>query len=445
MSNRRDILKQICALGVGVTAPLIQTACSMAASPHKSSAGVRIRSASRRDDTILKLGGIGDGYKMSWNAAGSQYVVVNDGPGWATPPENFYNTRLWTIDGAPEAAAFHDVNGYPELNRAARPDNATHYYGHGVLAVKGRVYHFSSTLDQAEDHPRHWTGSKLIYSDDNGVTWRNQNGSTPVVWEDWKEQSRDSLAFFNEPDGCFSMLSILQMGQDYSANRDGYIYVYGLNGNVDGLMNQLVMYRVAIAKMLDRTSYEFFAGFGRDGPAQWSKDIAARKPVHEFPRGYVNYKNLFPGDLVVETWLPSVVYNEPLGLYMMASAGIRPDDDGTEYGKASYLGFWVSETPWGPWRQVHKEAAWTPGGDPAARAYSPQISPKWIAADGKSFWLVWTDIKGIREFGRDEALMEAAMAKAKTVAERAAVDVDFISRYMPGFSFSAQRVDLTVD
>ena len=61
------------------------------------------------------------------------------------------------------------------------------------------------------------------------------------------------------------MLSILQMGRNYSANRDGYIYVYGLNGNVDGLMNQLVMFRVPIADMLDRTSYEYFSGWHSSG------------------------------------------------------------------------------------------------------------------------------------------------------------------------------------
>jgi hypothetical protein len=251
--------------------------------------------------------------------------------------------------------------------------------------------------------------------------------------------------FFNEPDGCFSLLSILQMGQSYRSNRDGYIYVYGLNGNVDGLMNELVMFRVAIGKMLDRSAYEFFSGLQGNGAARWAGNIAARKPVHRFPRGWVNSTNLFPGDLVVESWLPSVVYNEALGLYMMSSAGIGCAPDGTEFGKPSYLGFWVSKTPWGRWRQVHEDTAWTPGGDPASRAYAPQIAPKWIAPDGKSLWLVWADLKGIREFGRDEALMEAALAKAETPQQRNAIEVDFIRRYMPGFSFSTQRVDLVLD
>ena len=30
-----------------------------------------------------------------------------------------------------------------------------------------------------------------------------------------------------------------------------------------------------------------------------------------------------------------------------------------------------------------------------ARAYQPQISPKWVSTDGKSFWLVFTDFQEI--------------------------------------------------
>jgi hypothetical protein len=172
------------------------------------------------------------------------------------------------------------------------------------------------------------------------------------------------------------------------------------------------------------------------------KDIEARAVVHTFPRGWVNHTNLFPGDLVVESWLPSVVYNEPLGLYLMASAGIGCAPDGTEFGKASYLGFWVSVTPWGPWRQIHEEREWTPDRDPEARAYAPQIVPKWIAPDGKSFWLVWADLKGMLKFSKDEPLLDAQMSKAGTPEQKGLVQAEFLRRYMPGYSFNAQRVDL---
>ncbi len=446
MTNRRDLLKQTCALalGVGGGAGLSRMVYAGAMPQAGDASRGNIRSVIRRDDTILKLGGVGDGFKMTWDAGDRQYVVVNDGSGWVEKPTAFYNTRLWTIQGEARAPQFSPVTGYPDLSDAVHPETAPRYFGQGVLAVKGKLYQFLSTLDRAEERPRHWVGAKLICSLDQGRTWSNQDGTTPVTWEDWDMQSRKRLAFFQEPDGCFSLLSILQMGRDYSANRDGYIYVYGLNGNVDGKMNELLMFRVPVDEMLNRGAYEYFAGRRSDGSARWSNDLEARAVVHTFPRGWVSRTNLFPDDLVVESWLPSVVFNEPLGLYMMTSAGVGCAPDGTYAGRPSYFGFWVASTPWGPWKQVHEDKAWTPGGDKAACAYAPQISPKWVAADGKSLWMVWADLQGIRQFDKDSALMDAAMEKASGDEEKAAITADFIGRYMPRYSFNIQRVDLNV-
>lgn len=448
MPNRRDILKQTCALVLGVigTRRVAQAAQSRAASasPSPGTVGARIQSVVRRDETMLRLGGLGDGYDMTWDAQDRQYVVVNDGTGWVDKPTAFYNTRLWTLKDRIQDGAQAPVKGYPELNDSTRPENAPHYYGHGLVAARGRLYQFLSTLDRSTERLSHWAGAKLIYSIDNGRTWCNQDGTSPVVWEDWTAQSRQRLAFFREPDESFSLLSILQMGRDYSANRDGYIYVYGLNGNVDGRMNELVLFRAPIAQLTERRAYEYFGGRGGGSRARWVKDIEARAIVHTFPRGWVNRTSLFPGDLVVESWLPSVVYNEPLGLYVMASAGIGVAPDGTEFGKPSYLGFWVSSTPWGPWSQIHEETAWTPAGDPGARAYGPRIAPKSIAPDGKSFWLVWPDLKGILTFAADEPRMTAALDEARTPEQRAATQSDFTRRYMPRYAFNTQRVDITV-
>ncbi|MWV26876.1 DUF4185 domain-containing protein [Erythrobacter sp. GH3-10] len=382
---------------------------------------------------------------MTVTADGNQLIVVNDGAGWAPPPATFYSTRLWTIEGGPQGAEMAQLEGYPVFDRAALPENAPSYYGHGVLAVGNHLYQFLATLDDAEDRPRHWTGAKLIHSPDGGATWLNRDGSSPVIWEGWDEQAGAGFPFLNEENGAFSLLSFLQQGPAYSQNRDGYIYVYGLNGSVDGLMNQLVMFRVKKDSMLSRDAYRFFAGRDEDGTARWSCDIADRQPVHTFPRGWVNYTNLFPGDLVVESWLPSVVWNEALGIYMMTSAGIGNAEDGTEFGKPSYLGVWVSENPWGPWRQVHEDTAWTPDGDAGARAYAPQIAPGWIAPDGKSFWMVWADLAGLRAFGRDGDLVDAEMAKAKDATERTMIEAAILRRYMPNFAMNAQRIDLVLD
>lgn len=442
MQSKRDVLRGAMALSLVAAHPGLVTA-AFAGATGRSGAG-RIRAARRADGSLLRLGGLGDGYKMTIAADGKQIVVVNDGPGWASGPATFYSSRLWTVDGTPTAPRFTNMPGYPDMDRAARKEDAPHYYGHGVIAVGQDVYQFLATLDHAEDRPRRWKGAKLIHSPDGGVSWRNADGSSPVVWEDWQDQTRERFAFFDEPDGCFSLLAFLQQGRAYSANRDGFIYVYGLNGSVDGLMNQLVMFRVAKDRLLDRSAYRFFAGLDRSGGARWSADIADRQPVHSFPQGWVSYTNLFPGDLVVESWLPSVVYNESLQLYMMASAGIGCAPDGTAFGKPSYLGLWVSDQPWGPWRQIHEDSAWTPGGDPEARAYAPQIAPGWLAADGKSFWLAWADLKGLRKYAADESLVAAEMDKARTPTERTTIEAEILRRYMPGFSLTAEKFTLEI-
>ena len=68
------------------------------------------------------------------------------------------------------------------------------------------------------------------------------------------------MVFFEEPGDAFSLLTVLQMGMNYRDNTDGFVYVYAPNGNTEGSMNQLVMFRVAKDRILDRESYEFFTG-----------------------------------------------------------------------------------------------------------------------------------------------------------------------------------------
>lgn len=395
-----------------------------------------IKSVVRREETLRRFDVVGDDFPMTWAADDRQYAAMQDGTAWMDPDAQ-YNSRLLAVSGGPEEAAFEDVPGYPDLIDVVGVERQrARYYGFTTLALDGCFYQYLSTLDRPFNladwsQPSHWFGAKLIYSDDSGVTWRNQDGSTPVVWETWDERSRENMVFFDEPGEAFSTLAILQMGRNYEHNRDGYVYVYGPNGNVDGVMNELVMYRVPKDRILDRSAYEFFAGRRPDGGADWSGDIEARSPVCTFPRGWVNTR----GPLVVESWVPSVVYNAPLDQYLMTAWGQGCGDDGSWFGAPSYLGFWVADTPWGPWSQIHEETAWLPGGDSAARAYMPGIPPKWIAADGESFWLVWTDYQG----------GEALFNRATTAEEIAQLRPrNFYKSFMPYYGINAQRVDLVV-
>jgi len=452
-STRRTFLKHAGAVSFSVgMQEIASSAVALTGWPRRRPN--RIKKLIRRDETIVRSGVLGYGFAMTWAADGRQFLSILDGGvDISKPVKKALHSRVFTVSGEPWNPIFEDVAGYPDmLIKMKEPDFAT-FWGSGCLALDECVYQFLTTGNHPYLRPDgsfwpdfYWVGAKLLYSPDNGRTWQNQDGSSPVLWEKWDARSRENMVFFNEePEGAFAWPSFLQMGRNYGLNRDGFVYVYSPNGHADGTMNQLVMYRVPILQILDRHSYEFFSGVRSDGSADWTRDISARGVVHTFPRGWVN--KYVPGESPW-AWVPSVTYNAPLGLYMMTSWGTSCTPEGGWFGKPSYLGFWVAPAPWGPFTQVHEELAWTPGNDRAARAFMPQIAPKWISADGKSFWLVWSDYQYQGTAGEVENPDQDGAQELKSItddAEFARAFAAWARKHMPYASFNSQRVDLILE
>ena len=368
----------------------------------------RIVGIERLDDTAILNVGNGDNFHMTWATDGRQFTGLCDGTGFKIPNDTgeYNNTRVYTIHGDAPRHHFEYLKTYPFLGQVGR------FYGFGILAIDEHVYQYCSTFLSTPGGSKPLTmfiGAKLTYSPDNGKSWRNQDG-TPLHWEGWEDRNSDNMVFWKEPDGAFSLLTILQMGRNYEDNRDGYVYVYAPNGYTVGTMNQLVMFRVPKEKILDRSAYEYFVSRNPDGTAKWNSKITGRLPVHTFPSGWVNTNS---GNHPY-AWHPSVVYIKPLGQYMMTTWGTG-EDKGEDvkktprekwFPKLNYLGFWTAPQPWGPWTQIHEDTAWIVNGDKENRNYQPQISPKWIAPDGKSFWLVWTNFRGGYAFNCQKVLIK---------------------------------------
>lgn len=387
---------------------------------------------------------------MTWAADGRQFVSWADGTGFFKHPKKVFHGHMFTVSGDPPDLTFEDVPGYPD-DLIKIPDDVSgpaSYWAQDCLALDGRVYQYLMTTSHPwlKQDGGFWpdfyaNGVKLIYSPDNGRSWHNQDGSSPVVWEKWNERSRGNMAFFDEePEGALTTLSFLQMGRNYELNRDGYIYVYSNNGDTDGRANELVIFRVLKSRILDRRSYEFFAGLRPDGSARWDRDVSARAVAHTFPRGWVSGK--IPGE-VPSGWRASVVYNAPLGVYIMVSSGPGITPEGGWNGKPSYLGFWVAQTPWGPFTQIHEELAWTPGNDKNARAGAPVIAPKWISADGKSFWLGWGDYQYSGGDNPDRALI-GQLRDFVAQGKFAQGFVELLRKHLPYCLLSMQRVDIVL-
>jgi hypothetical protein len=439
-ANRRQFIAGAASLGASICAPAVW-----------ANKVPRIKRVARRDETIKRLDVSAGYFAMTWAADDRQLVVCDDGVDLAEPPTKAYHSRIFAIAGDPTNPAFQDVPGYPDMPMRMRESDYASFWGGPCLAVDGRVYQFLANSNNPYFKPDgsfwpdfYMANAALIYSPDNGRTWCNQDGSSPIVWPNWNARSRKNLVFFNEqPEGAFAWPTFLQMGRNYELNKDGYVYVYSANGNVDGTANELVMFRVPKSRIPDRGSYEFFSGRRSDGSATWTSDISARSAVHTFPRGRVSSK--FPG-AVPSGWSTSVVYNAPLGLYLLAAQGTGPGEDGRWYGKPSYLGFWVAPTPWGPFTQAYEELAWTPANQLASRAFAPQIAPKWISADGKSFWLVWSDYgskPAPREYNPDKHATNA-LKDITDDAEFARALKAWNKEHQLNVAFNMQRVDVSV-
>lgn len=398
-----------------------------------------------KDSTIRRIDVIGTGFLPTWTSDDRQLIAVADG---ASQDEiEAYHSRIFALKGDPTTFALEALPGYPHMQLRIKSLDQASYWARSCLAVDDTVYQFLMTTNQAfvnsdgsfppEFRP---IGTKLIYSPDNGVTWHNQDGSTPVRWENWNSRSKDNMLFYDEG---IEADSFLQMGQAYRANKDGYVYVYT---KCKGSSSELTLLRVRKSRILERGAYECFAGRLANGEASWSREVHERAAAHRFPEGWVATKN---SDGVVEAgWTANVVYNEPLGVYILVAQGQGSGADGGWFGKPSYLGFWVAETPWGPFKQIHEETAWAPNGDAAARGYKPVIAPKWIAPDGKSFWFFWSDYRYQGAKGETQNPDKDIVEIAKDIGddkEFSRVFIKWTRVHQPEGVGHVQRADLVVE
>lgn len=446
--TRRSFIAQALA-GFAIGVPEVPTAGrgSVAKSGVLKRQTMRImwpKSAIRCDDNIIRNAVNGDICPLTWMKDDRQFCSFSDGMGCEPiVTANLYNTDAMFVEGDAKGSVFNRLSNYPS-QILGNPERKAIYYGFSALAVADRIYQFLCFMKKLPTGGWGWGGVKVIYSADDGKTWRNQNGSTPVVWEDYSEQSAANMLFHDVPERAFSLVSLLQMGKNYERNRDGYVYGYGVNGNTDGTMNQLVMFRAPRDQVLIRDEYEFYEGIDSKGRVSWRRDIGARGIVHTFPTGWVNTPG--EGQNVVQSWLPSVVYNRGLGVYMMASSGVGSESNGEWFdrSKPSYLGLWIACNPWGPWSQIHEDAKWTPGNDVAARCYSPQISDRWIAPDGRSFWLIWSDIQTMCDRTSIQRSASDLSDAAGSEEEKGRLLFRLFRRCAPYYSFNAQRYDIVL-
>jgi len=253
-----------------------------------------------------------------------------------------------------------------------------------MLSVNGVLYSMVSKTQEVNWSAGPFRGMKMLRSYDAGDSWHRVDRNNNDRFLDRSDIARELLGteemfFFEE----FARTG-KGNGRDHSASPDGYVYIYSPEG-ADS--HQLLLARVPEDLLGQRSAWEYFSGWNGDVPT-WSNNIEQRQPNIVYP------DRISTGEYFGwYSWLPSVVWNEGLGVYVMANGGTVGGGAGTDSANDYYhgsLGFWYSENPYGPWKQFYYNENWTVD-DGANLTYQPKLSPKWISEDGRTMTLIWSD------------------------------------------------------
>ncbi|HEY54052.1 MAG TPA: DUF4185 domain-containing protein, partial [Caldilineae bacterium] len=269
-------------------------------------------------DTLHRRGSHGDNWCITWARDGSQITSMDDGV-WLKTPDVGYHNHLYRILGGPKDFSREDVPNYP-----AFVHDHGGWFGYGIISVDGTLYSAASkTPDLLWSGP--FRGIKLLRSDDNGQTWyrADRNGNYKYLasrdpmrysvnademffWEEFGRPHKDQVAY------PFSFMDFVQCGQDNGAAQDDYLYIYAPEG---AHAHQLMLARAPKERLGTRDAWEYFTGYEANHP-RWSSDIRERRPAHVFPE-----KNRDGYYFGWYSWLPSVVWNVGLDLYIMVNGG----------------------------------------------------------------------------------------------------------------------------
>ena len=317
-------------------------------------------------------------------------------------PHGSYNNHLYRITGSSDFNHNSDVTDVANYPYFASGHGEGGLYGYGIVSIGKTIY---TTISLAPDTTfKPFLGVKILKSSDNGETWFrvNKQGKERALLPGDRvnyDRSPDEMFFYKESGKVghgkisypFVWLSFVQNGKAGSASKDGYIYIYSPEGSNS---SELLLARVKKEEFEQRAKWSFFKAWNGTTPV-WTKDIKQRGIVHKFPDKSIN--NDYYGWY---SWLPSVVWNKGLGVYIMVNGGtyggmnrtpsVYDYYDSWVHTKSGSLGFWYSKNPYGPWKKFYYVDHFIVD-NKNNRIYQPKLSPKWISEDGRKMTLIWSD------------------------------------------------------
>jgi hypothetical protein len=187
--------------------------------------------------------------------------------------------------------------------------------------------------------------------------WVRNTGNATLAWSADRGKTWTWGFKFEESFGCPTFLNF---GRNYEGARDEYVYVYSQDGpSAYETYDRVVLARVPKERIREKEAYAFFV---RDG--EWSMNIQQRGATFAYP-GHCQRLD--------------AVYDKGIGRYLLA----------VSYGHGKGWGIFEGVEPWGPWRVAYSTSDWGLG-----ETHGYRLPAKWMSADGRSGWLVFSGTKG---------------------------------------------------
>jgi len=335
------------------------------------------------DPEILKMEGCisGDNWPIAWVDDDLQITAFCDGRGFSRDTPNL-SLGFATVSGDPPSFHAENFKSDADTPQGGGPKGIK---ASDMIIIDGVLYTFVRNYKPLGSDD--FTNARLACSTNLGVNW---------TWADWH---------FCDTFGC---PAFVQFGKDYEQARDGYLYIASqANDNAYKYSANIVMARVKKDSVMDRKRYFFFSGLDEHGSPVWSRDISKRKPIFTDSRG---------------TQRIAITHNATLGRYILTTSHLS----GKEATHTAALGIFEAPEPWGPWSTVYYNDHWSVQNGKDCRTYHHRFPPKWISADGKTMWLLYSGLDcGLYSFCVKKATLDVAEEQSSLTRSNAGVTGTF--------------------
>jgi hypothetical protein len=316
-----------------------------------------------------------DLWPCTWARDGNLYCAWGDGGGFDGDDDNIGRVSLGfaRIEGGIAADGSLQFTG---KNVWGAPPYAEYQATFGgkvgsIISVGGVLYAVGGlwTLENSTDPAKKGDLGPLrtlVWSTDLGKSWQIAPWSLPT-----------------------SLGSYLNFGRDNAGAFDHYVYLYYARKGDGG---SVYLKRVPENNLQSDPAisgvYQYFTGIDSHGRPAWSYSEGEANVVF-FDANNAN--------------AAEVVFDAGLHRYLMTVAHGRD-------ASIQQLGVFESRHPWGPWATIAYYEDWAAYWPSAQGEYlGLHMPPKWISADGKTLWCIFSGLKDFDSFN---------VVKAKLINER---------------------------